>query len=141
MGPGTFLPVRVENIEKHSMEKEQYLLPYSTLMRIRESKKNGYRIIAVGTTTTRVLESCASIILGGKDTPSRDTLCNTDLFIYPGYQFKIVEALITNFHLPKSTLLMLVCAFSGYDLGMNAYHLALKKNFRFYSYGDSMLIK
>ncbi|MGA1868609.1 MAG: tRNA preQ1(34) S-adenosylmethionine ribosyltransferase-isomerase QueA [bacterium] len=141
IGTGTFLPVRVENIKQHVMEKEYYILPSSTLMRIRESKKKGHRIIAVGTTTTRVLESCAPLILDNTFIPSHNIQGWTDLFIYPPYAFTIVDKLITNFHLPKSTLLMLVSAFCGYTLCMKAYHYAIKRSFRFYSYGDSMLIK
>ncbi|MDD5449176.1 MAG: tRNA preQ1(34) S-adenosylmethionine ribosyltransferase-isomerase QueA [Candidatus Omnitrophica bacterium] len=126
---GTFAPVLEEEIERHRMHKEYYKLPEETAEMINETKKRGNKIVAVGTTAARVLETGA---------PAGEGF--TDLFIYPGYKFKAVDALLTNFHIPKSTLLMLVSAFAGRDFIMKAYRSAVEKNFRFFSYGDCMLI-
>ena len=135
VGIGTFRPVRTENVEEHRMHEEYYeLTPQAAeiLNRTREEKK---RIVAVGTTSVRVLESCADA--AGRLLPGQGW---TDLFIYPGYRFKAVDALITNFHLPRSTLLMLVAAFAGQDLIRRAYAEAVQQRYRFFSYGDAMLI-
>ncbi|MBN2372756.1 tRNA preQ1(34) S-adenosylmethionine ribosyltransferase-isomerase QueA [bacterium] len=137
VGPGTFKPIIKDDILKHKMDIEKYSVSGKDIDLIDTAKKEGRRIIAVGTTTTRALET-----LYLKSPPPKGSKQDgwTDLFIVPGFHFKIVDALITNFHLPRSTLLVLVCAFSGYDLIMKAYDLAIKKGFRFYSYGDAMLI-
>lgn len=130
VGLGTFRPVKCEDITGHKMEPEYFLVPDATIDLINQAKKNNGRIIAVGTTALRALETYAA---GRKEG-------NTDLFIYPGYQFKLVDSLLTNFHLPKTTLLMLVCAFGGKELMLKAYQEAVDKKYRFYSYGDAMLI-
>jgi S-adenosylmethionine:tRNA ribosyltransferase-isomerase len=131
VGAGTFRPVQTETLDEHPMHSERYELPEDTAQRI----ANAGRVIAVGTTSARVLESCAR---GGL--PLRGGRGRTDLFIRPPYQFKLVDALLTNFHLPKSTLLMLVSALAGRDFVMEAYREAVKERYRFYSYGDCMLI-
>ncbi|MEA2012995.1 MAG: tRNA preQ1(34) S-adenosylmethionine ribosyltransferase-isomerase QueA [Verrucomicrobiota bacterium] len=135
VGPGTFQPVKVDNLSEHKMHEERFLLSKKNADIINKTKANGGRIIAIGTTSVRVLESCAD---------KRENIIpqtgRTDIFIYPPYKMKIVDALLTNFHLPKSTLLMLVSALAGRENIMNAYNLAVKNNFRFYSYGDCMLI-
>jgi len=133
VGLGTFQPVNVEVIEDHKMEAEYYEIPQETLRKIGEAKSQGNRIIACGTTSTRVLES-----LGQNPDLAREGW--TDIFIYPGFPFRIVDGLITNFHLPKSTLLMLVAAFGGRDFILEAYRQAVACTYRFYSYGDAMLI-
>jgi len=130
VGLGTFRPVRCENILEHKMEPEHFLVPDETIAKINQAKKDKGRIIAVGTTSLRTLETYA----GGR----REG--NTDLFIYPGYKFKLVDCLLTNFHLPMTTLFMLVCAFGGEKLMKQAYQEAVEKKYRFYSYGDAMLI-
>ncbi len=135
VGIGTFKPIRCKEVEKHNMEAEYFEISPETLQAIIRAKKKGKKILAVGTTTTRALESIdlsKPIDRGIKDW--------TNLFIYPGYNFKIVDALLTNFHLPKSTLLLLVCAFAGKEKIFNAYQEAIRNNYRFYSYGDCMLI-
>ncbi|MSN25611.1 MAG: tRNA preQ1(34) S-adenosylmethionine ribosyltransferase-isomerase QueA [Geobacter sp.] len=134
-GLGTFLPVRVEQVEDHQIHSERYLLPPETVEAIGRTKKSGGRVVAVGTTTARTLEYSASI--NGK---LADGEGEADIFIYPGYNFKVVDALITNFHLPESTLLMLVSAFAGKEFVLRAYREAVARRFRFYSYGDAMLI-
>ena len=132
---GTFAPVKAENIEEHKMHTEHYEIDELTASVINNTKKAGRKVVAVGTTSARALESAAAG--KGKVAPSSG---ETDLFIYPGYEFKMIDGIITNFHLPKSTLLMLVSAFAGKDLVLEAYKEAIKKKFRFYSYGDAMLI-
>jgi S-adenosylmethionine:tRNA ribosyltransferase-isomerase len=127
VGFGTFQPVRVDRIEAHRMHRERYSIPESTMEAIR-----GRRVLAVGTTTLRALESAAA---------SGANSGETDLFIYPGYAFQVVDRLLTNFHLPKSTLLMLVCAFAGRDTMLRAYQHAVERQYRFFSYGDAMLIE
>lgn len=129
---GTFAPIKEEDLEAHKMHREYFELPKETVEAIRETKRNGGKVFAVGTTTTRVLEHCADKITGYEG--------YTDLYIYPGYEFKIVDHLITNFHLPKSTLLLLVSAFAGKDFVFEAYRKAIEKKYRFFSYGDAMLI-
>ncbi len=134
IGAGTFQPVRVEALNLHKMHSELMSLTPETCETILECRSQGGRIIAVGTTVTRCLETAAQ---SGTLLPFSG---ETNLFIRPGYQFKCVDALLTNFHLPKSTLLMLVAAFGGYDLVMKAYQIAIAENFRFFSYGDAMFI-
>lgn len=135
VGAGTFQPVRVEQIAEHTMHHERYTIPEATIALIREAKATGGRVIAVGTTSLRALE--ASSQKGMLAEPEGDT----DIFITPGYAFRVVDRLITNFHLPKSTLLMLVAAFAGYDTIMAAYRHAIAREYRFFSYGDAMLLE
>ena len=134
VGAGTFQPVRVDNIEDHKMHSEIYHISAETVAMITSTQNNGGKIIAVGTTSLRALESAAQLgeIKAGQG--------ETAIFIIPSFQFKIVDKLITNFHLPKSTLLMLVSAFAGFDHVKNAYGHAVKQQYRFFSYGDAMLI-
>ena len=135
VGLGTFRPVKADNIEDHHMHSEHYFLPKETADLINETKRNGGRVIAVGTTCCRTLESVAEFRGGIKEDE-----CWTDIFIYPGFKFKCIDGLITNFHLPESTLIMLVSAFCGYENTMNAYKVAVKEKYRFFSFGDSMAI-
>ncbi len=137
VGAGTFRPVRVEEIDRHRMESERYIVPEETALAIKSAKKEGRRVIAVGTTTVRALEHAAR---GGDAGGVRAGAGAADLFIYPEYRFKIIDALITNFHLPRSTLLMLVSAFAGRESVLAAYREAIFRRYRFYSYGDAMLI-
>ncbi|MBS0359122.1 MAG: tRNA preQ1(34) S-adenosylmethionine ribosyltransferase-isomerase QueA [Proteobacteria bacterium] len=134
VGAGTFQPIRTASIHEHKMHAEYLEVNASVCQKIAETKKQGGRVIAVGTTTVRSLESAA---LHGDLKPYQG---DTDIFIYPGFQFKVVDMLITNFHLPKSTLLMLVSAFAGYQSVMRAYQVAIEEQYRFYSYGDAMFI-
>jgi len=137
VGLGTFLPVRADNITEHKMHEERFSLSTETAAALTTAKNEGRRIVAIGTTVTRALESAwnsdAEEMKAGAG--------RTDIFIYPGYQFKTVDALLTNFHLPQSTLLMLVSAFAGREYILKAYHEAISKQYRFYSYGDCMLIQ
>jgi S-adenosylmethionine:tRNA ribosyltransferase-isomerase len=135
VGYATFQPVRVEQIEEHNIAPESYEISEAVAAMINEAKQSGKRVIAIGTTTTRALESAAEA-----DGLVRAERCNTELFIYPGYQFRVLDALLTNFHLPQSSLLMLVSAFAGRDLILNTYRQAVAQKYRFYSYGDCMLI-
>lgn len=135
-GLGTFQPVRVERIEDHRIHTERYFIPDATAEEIRSAKARGSRVIAVGTTTTRTLEYAAD---GDGNVPAGSG--EADIYIFPGYRFKVVDALITNFHLPESTLLMLVSAFAGHEYALAAYREAVSRGFRFYSYGDAMLIE
>ena len=135
VGLGTFRPVKVDNILEHHMHSEYCEISREVADSINECRKSGGRIICVGTTSVRTLESMSEED-GTVKAGSRDT----DIFIYPGYKFKMMDALITNFHLPESTLIMLVCAFAGYDHTMNAYREAVKERYRFFSYGDCMII-
>jgi len=135
VGVGTFMPVRVREIDEHQMEEEWIRVPEEAVADVEQTREQGGRVIAVGTTTTRALESFSDSrgrLRAGSDTSS--------LFIRPPYRFRVIDGLITNFHLPKSTLLMLVCAFAGRDLIMRAYEEAVRERYRFYSYGDAMLI-
>lgn len=135
VGLGTFRPVKVEHIEEHEMHSEYYRVSPEAAETINRAKREGRRVIAVGTTASRTLESVGQengMIQAGEGW--------TDIFIYPGYHFKVVDALITNFHFPKSTLVMLVSALAGRDLIMKAYNLAVRERYRFYSFGDAMLI-
>lgn len=135
VGLGTFRPVKVDDVTKHKMHSEHYEVPQETADLIRETKKNGGRVISVGTTSCRTLEAVAK-------EHGEVIACNgwTDIFIYPPYEFRVLDGLITNFHLPESTLIMLVSAFAGYDHVMNAYKEAVKERYRFFSFGDAMLI-
>lgn len=135
IGPGTFQPVREEDIRSHKMHREYYRLGAAAADRINETRRRGGRICAVGTTVCRVLEAAA-----GERGFLQEQDGWTDLFIYPGYTFKAVDLLLTNFHLPRSTLLMLVCAFAGREPVMEAYRCAVQEKYRFYSFGDSMLL-
>lgn len=135
VGLGTFRPVKEDNVLNHKMHSEHYHLPKETADLINETKSNGGRVIAVGTTTCRTLESVASFY---NEIAEHDGY--TDIFIYPGYEFKCIDGLITNFHLPESTLIMLVSAFMGYDNTMNAYKTAVEERYRFFSFGDCMCI-
>lgn len=134
VGAGTFLPVKTDRIEDHKMHSESYTISEQACEKIEKARAKGGRVIAVGTTSLRALESAAS---EGSLRPKTE---NTDIFITPGYEFKVVDGLMTNFHLPKSTLFMLVCALAGTNVMQNAYAHALKVGYRFYSYGDSSLI-
>ena len=135
VGLGTFRPVKEEDVEKHVMHTEHYYMPKETADLINQAKQNGRRVIGVGTTSCRTLESvyaaCGEI---------REYAGNTNIFIYPGYEFKVLDGLVTNFHLPESTLIMLVSAFAGYDHTMRAYREAITEGYRFYSFGDAMFI-
>jgi len=135
VGLGTFRPVKAENIEEHHMHSEHFNLPSATADIINRTKQRGGRVVAVGTTCCRTLESVAA---------KKGCICEyddwTDIFIYPGFEFKCIDALLTNFHLPESTLIMLVSAFCGYENTMNAYKIAVNEKYRFFSFGDAMLI-
>lgn len=135
VGLGTFRPVKVEDVTQHKMHTEHYILPQETADIINAAKTAGGRIISVGTTSTRTLESVAT---------KHGKICadegDTGIFIYPGYQFQCVDALLTNFHLPESTLIMLIAAFAGYEHVMQAYQEAVKEKYRFFSFGDAMLL-
>jgi len=136
VGPGTFLPVRTENLDEHRMHSEVYEIPEATATKINTARAEGRRIIALGTTVTRTLEHAVDaqgLLQAGQG--------ETNLFIKPGFKFRIVDALITNFHLPKSTLLVLVSAFAGRDFILKAYGEAVDHGYRFFSYGDCMLIE
>lgn len=135
VGLGTFRPVKVDDVTQHKMHSEHYEIPEETARLINETKQNGGRLIAIGTTSCRTLESVATEY--GKIIPCEGF---TDIFIYPGYRFKVLDGLVTNFHLPESTLIMLVSAFAGYDNVMNAYKTAVKEQYRFFSFGDAMMI-
>ena len=136
VGLGTFRPVKEDNILNHDMHSEYIEMTEENANKLNRAKQEGRRIIAVGTTSVRVLESCADD--NGKIVPQKR---ETDIFIYPSYKFKIVDALITNFHLPESTLIMLVSAFAGYDETMHIYREAVKEKYRFFSFGDAMFIE
>ena len=135
VGLGTFRPVKVDDVNNHKMHSEHYEVPKDTATLIKETKAKGGRVIAVGTTSCRTLESVAS-------EHGEVKACEgwTDIFIYPGYKFKVLDGLITNFHLPESTLIMLVSAFAGYENVMNTYKVAVEEKYRFFSFGDAMLI-
>lgn len=135
VGLGTFRPVKVDDVTKHKMHSEHYEIPKETAELINKTKENGGRVIAVGTTSCRTLESVAT--QQGAIVPCEGF---TDIFIYPGYEFKVLDGLITNFHLPESTLIMLVSAFAGYENTMNAYKAAVDERYRFFSFGDCMSI-
>lgn len=136
VGLGTFRPVKVDDVTKHHMHSEHYIMPQETADLINKTKENGGRVIAVGTTSCRTIESVAT--KNGCICKDED---DTSIFIYPGYEFKCMDALITNFHLPESTLIMLVSAFAGFDNIMKAYNTAVAEKYRFFSFGDSMFIE
>ena len=136
VGIGTFRPVKEENIEEHKMHTEHFYIKQEDVEKINETKKAGGRVIAVGTTSCRVLETIASEKTGLVEATEGDT----GIYIYPGYKFKCIDGLITNFHLPKSTLLMLVSALAGREFVLDAYNEAVKEKYRFFSFGDAMLI-
>jgi S-adenosylmethionine:tRNA ribosyltransferase-isomerase len=135
VGYGTFVPVRVDDIREHRMHDEWFSIPGETARRVNQAKAEGRRVVAVGTTSVRTLEYAARA--DGRVAPGSG---RCDLFIYPGFTFKIVDALLTNFHLPRSTLLMLVSAFAGRETMLRTYAEAVEQNYRFFSYGDAMLI-
>lgn len=135
VGLGTFRPVKAENVEDHTMHSEHYWMPKETADLINETHKAGHRVIAVGTTSCRTIEAVATKL--GCIAEDEDW---TSIFIYPGYQFKCMDGIITNFHLPESTLIMLISAFLGYDKTMAAYKVAVKEKYRFFSFGDAMMI-
>lgn len=131
VGPGTFRPVKAEYVDEHDMHAEYYHIPEAAAVAVQEAKREGRRVIAVGTTTARALESWAA---------TGETAGWTDLFIYPGYRWRVVDGLLTNFHLPRSSLLMLVSALLGRERTLAAYREAVKERYRFFSFGDAMLI-
>lgn len=135
VGLGTFRPVKVEDVTKHHMHTEFYQVTEAAAEEINETKRNGGRVICVGTTSCRTVESCSS-----EDGTVQAGEGETDIFIYPGYRFKVMDGLITNFHLPESTLLMLVSAFAGKEHVMEAYKEAIKKRYHFFSFGDAMFL-
>lgn len=136
VGAGTFQPVRVDDIREHHMHSEYIEVPQEVVAAVADTRARGGRVVAVGTTVVRSLESAAQANGGELAAYSGET----DIFIYPGYDFRVIDALITNFHLPESTLLMLVSAFAGYEQTMSAYRHAVERQYRFFSYGDAMLI-
>ena len=136
VGPGTFRPLRATRLHEHHMETEPIEIPEATARAVHEAKRAGRRVVSVGTTTTRALEWAA-----GEDGRLREGTGEADLFIRPGHRFRVVDALVTNFHLPRSTLLVLVAALAGRDLVLAAYRHAVAARYRFYSYGDAMLIQ
>ena len=135
VGIGTFRPVKVENVEEHHMHSEHFYIKQEDVDKINNAKKNGKRVIAVGTTSCRVLETIAD-----ENGMVKPTEGDTQIFIYPGYKYKCLDGLVTNFHLPESTLIMLVSALAGRDYIMKAYNEAVKEKYRFFSFGDAMLI-
>jgi S-adenosylmethionine:tRNA ribosyltransferase-isomerase len=135
VGYGTFQPIRTDTVEKHRMESERYAIPVSTAKQIEETRAGGKRVVAVGTTTVRTLESAAD-----RERIVRPGSGITHLFIYPGFRFQVVDALLTNFHLPQSSLFLLVSAFGGKAFTRRAYEEAIRERYRFYSYGDCMLV-
>ena len=152
VGEGTFKPVSSETLDGHKMHQEWFEIPEETIEKIRETKQNGGRVVAVGTTVARTLEEWGRQNsefriqqeehknAGTQEHRGRALSGWTDIFIYPGFEFKVVDALLTNFHLPKSTLLMLISAFAGKDFVFRAYQEAIENKYRFYSFGDAMLI-
>jgi S-adenosylmethionine:tRNA ribosyltransferase-isomerase len=136
VGPGTFQPVTAQRVEEHRMHPERFEIPADAARAVASARSRSGRVVAVGTTVVRTLESCAAG--EGRISPGRD---HSSLFIYPGFRFHVVDALITNFHLPRSTLLMLVSAFAGRECVLAAYRQAIEAGYRFYSYGDAMLIE
>ena len=135
VGLGTFRPVKADDITDHKMHSEFYILPSETAELVNKTKANGKRVISVGTTATRVLETA-----GMNGLPLSEQTGWTDIFIYPGKEFHVIDALITNFHLPESTLIMLVSALAGRENVLSAYNQAVEKNYRFFSFGDAMFI-
>ena len=137
VGLGTFLPVRTDEVAEHQMHSEFFVIPPDTIRQIRQTKQAGGRVVAVGTTVCRTLEFAGQKLLRG---PAKELSGEADIFIYPGYQFKIVDVLLTNFHAPRSTVLLLAAAFAGQQNLYTAYQTALREDYKFLSYGDSMLI-
>ena len=135
VGIGTFRPVKVENVEQHEMHSEHYYIKKEDAEKINFAKQNGKKVIAVGTTSCRVLESVAD-----EKGMVKEIEGDTSIFIYPGYQFKCIDSLITNFHLPESTLIMLVSSLAGKDFIMKAYNEAVNERYKFFSFGDAMFI-
>jgi S-adenosylmethionine:tRNA ribosyltransferase-isomerase len=140
VGLGTFRPVSVEDVEEHHMHAEYYVMPEETATAINETRSRGGRIVAVGTTSARTLETAAQVHREKNATEIRSCSGWTDIFIYPGYEFQLVDALLTNFHLPKSTLLMLISALASREYVLNAYAEAVRERYRFFSFGDAMFI-
>jgi S-adenosylmethionine:tRNA ribosyltransferase-isomerase len=138
VGAGTFQPVRVDNIEDHQMHAEYAEVNSDVVELVKQTKARGNRVIAVGTTSVRSIESAAQACTDGL---IQDFLSDTSIFIYPGFEFKVIDCMITNFHLPQSTLMMLISAFAGRDNVMNAYQKAIDEEYRFFSYGDAMFIE
>lgn len=136
VGLGTFRPVKVDNILEHHMHSEFYQVTKEAADKINKAKKEGHRVICVGTTSCRTVESAAD-----ENGMVKEGCDNTEIFIYPGYKFKVLDTLITNFHLPESTLVMLVSALAGREHILNAYEEAIREKYRFFSFGDAMLIK
>jgi S-adenosylmethionine:tRNA ribosyltransferase-isomerase len=136
VGYGTFKPVKVDDVRDHRVDAERFVVPGETAGRITRTRRQGHRVVAVGTTTTRVIETAA-----GRTGVVEPGAGETDLCIVPGHRFRAVDALLTNFHLPQSSLLLLVCAFGGRELILSAYRAAIERGFRFYSYGDAMLVR
>jgi S-adenosylmethionine:tRNA ribosyltransferase-isomerase len=149
VGLGTFSPIRTEVVEEHKIHTEWYQIPEETVEKIARAKREGRRVVAVGTTTVRTLEYAAGrgqlldaeSSAAGYAAPAAGAQGEADIFIYPGYGFKVVDAMLTNFHLPKSTLLMLVSAFAGRERVLAAYAHAVRERYRFFSYGDCMFIE
>lgn len=137
VGLGTFMPIRADNVEDHVMHKEYFVVPETTVAAIQTAKSNGNQVIALGTTITRTLEYCADEIL---NQAPQELSGDADIFMYPGYEFKVIDGLLTNFHAPHSTVLMLAAAFAGWDKLKPAYEHAVEQKYKFFSYGDSMLI-
>ncbi len=135
VGLGTFRPVKVSDVTQHKMHSEHYIISKETADIINKTKQNGGRVICVGTTSCRTVESAMQ-----KFGEIKECSDDTSIFIYPGYEFKCMDGLVTNFHLPESTLIMLVSAFAGYENTMNAYNIAVAEKYRFFSFGDAMLI-
>jgi len=145
VGPGTFRPLASETVEENALEPEWIMVRTEHWKEMRDARRSGRRLVAVGTTTTRALESLARGPLGGEEERTIDgercLVGTTELFIYPGFEFRVVDVLLTNFHLPRSSLLVLTAAFGGREAVLRAYNWAVARRFRFYSYGDAMLIK
>lgn len=139
VGAGTFKPVTADDTAGHALDQEDVQLPASTHKAVERARQEGRRVVAVGTTVTRALEAAA--LLPGESSPAEERRFATDLFITPGFEFRAVDALLTNFHLPRSTLLMLVCAFAGRENVLAAYHEAIRQGYLFYSFGDAMFIR
>lgn len=140
VGLGTFMPIRMDDVTKHKMHQEYFEIPAQTVAAIKATKNNGGRVIAVGTTVTRTLEYAAKQIASQTSNSTKDISGEADIFIYPGYKFAVVDAMVTNFHAPHSTVLMMAAAFAGWDNLRSAYQHALANDYKFLSYGDSMLI-
>lgn len=140
VGLGTFMPIRSSDLTRHKMHQEYFEIPELTVEAIRNTKQNGGRVIAVGTTVTRCLEYAAGQILSSGDPTGQQINGEADIFIYPGYEFKVIDGLLTNYHAPASTVLMMAAAFAGWDNLLAAYNHAVEKEYMFLSYGDSMLI-